>query len=198
MKLLTGSLYMAFFLFSFTTIAQDKSPVKFGKISSADFDLSKYNFDTSVSAVVISDVGSSRFQGNTKGWFSLVFKHQKRVKILNKNGFEAANIEIPLYSQGEDEEKLTDLKAYTYNLENGKVIETKLDVKGAVFKDKINKNWIRKKFTLRGFVTDKESGERLIGASIYIPSKKAGTTSNVYGFFSITSADMSVLPTSVR
>src|SRR5688572_13301160 len=45
---------------------------------------------------------------------------------------------------------------------------------------------IKKKFTLRGFITDKESGERLIGASIYIPSKKAGTTSNVYGFFSIT------------
>lgn len=72
-----------------------------------EFDLSKYNFDTSVSAVVISDVGSSKFEGNIKGWFTLVYKHQKRIKILNKNGFET------------DEEKLTDLKAYTYNLENG-------------------------------------------------------------------------------
>ncbi|HEX6192379.1 MAG TPA: TonB-dependent receptor plug domain-containing protein, partial [Chitinophagaceae bacterium] len=45
---------------------------------------------------------------------------------------------------------------------------------------------VKKKFTLRGFITDRESGERLIGASIYIPAKKAGTTSNVYGFFSIT------------
>lgn len=45
---------------------------------------------------------------------------------------------------------------------------------------------VKKKYTLRGFVTDRESGERLIGASIYIPSRHAGTTSNVYGFFSIT------------
>jgi hypothetical protein len=45
---------------------------------------------------------------------------------------------------------------------------------------------VKRKFTISGYITDKESGERLIGASIYIPSKQAGTTSNVYGFFSIT------------
>src|SRR5438046_6212578 len=107
MKLFTQSLCMAFFLFSFiATFAQEKSTVKFSKISPEDFDLSKYKFDTSVSAVVISDVGSSEFEGNTKGWFTLVFKHQKRIKILNKNGFEAANVEIPLYSNGTNEEKL--------------------------------------------------------------------------------------------
>lgn len=44
----------------------------------------------------------------------------------------------------------------------------------------------KKKYTLRGYITDRESGERLIGASVYIPSKRAGTTSNAYGFFSIT------------
>jgi hypothetical protein len=45
---------------------------------------------------------------------------------------------------------------------------------------------VKKKHTVSGYVTDKESGERLIGASVYIPSKKIGTTSNAYGFFSIT------------
>ena len=150
MKLFPRSLFMAFFLFSFTiSFAQDKSPVKFGKISSDDFNLSKYNFDTSVSAVVISDIGSSKFEGNSKGWFSLVFKQQKRLKILNKNGFDAANIEIPLYSEGEDEEKLIDLKAYTYNLENGNIVKTELE-KDAVFKDKLSKNLITRKFTFPG------------------------------------------------
>ena len=45
------------------------------------------------------------------------------------------------------EEELVTLKAVTYNLENGKVVETKLETKSAVFKDKINKNLVVKKFT---------------------------------------------------
>ncbi len=45
---------------------------------------------------------------------------------------------------------------------------------------------VKKKFTISGFITDQKSGERLIGASIYLPDKGLGTTSNVYGFYSIT------------
>jgi hypothetical protein len=145
-KCLSTGLCMALLFFYLPVNAQEKSPVKFGKISAEDFDLSKYKFDTSVSAVVISDVGSSAFEGNNKGWFTLVFKHQMRVKILNKNGFEAANIRIPLYTAGTSEEKLNDLKAYTYNLENGNVVKTELS-SAAVFKDKYSDNVMLKKFT---------------------------------------------------
>ncbi len=127
-------------------VAQEKSPVKFGKISVEDFDLSKYNIDSSASAVVIADIGSSSFEGNVKGWFTLVFKHQKRIKIINKNGFDAANITIPLYFDGRSEERLEKLKAVTYNVDNGKVIETRLET-GSVFKDKISKNKVIRKFT---------------------------------------------------
>jgi Transglutaminase-like superfamily. len=147
MKLFTGSLCMAFFLLSFAiTFAQEKSPVKFGKISNEDFDLSKYKFDTSVSAVVISDIGSSKFEGNTNGGFTLVFKRQKRIKILNKNGFEAANIEIRLYTDGRNEESLDNLKAYTYNLENGNITKSELQ-SNSIFKDKLSANQLNKKFT---------------------------------------------------
>src|SRR6476646_8128610 len=119
-------------LLPFVAFTQEKSPVKFGKVSPEDFDLSKYKFDTAVSAVVISEIGSSQFQGNTKGWFSLVYKIQKRIKIINKNGFAAADINIALYSDGKDEEKIQNLKATTYNLENGVVVKSDLDDK-AVF-----------------------------------------------------------------
>ena len=145
MRHLIAGLCLALFT-PLVSTAQEKSPVKFGKVGVEDFDLSKKTFDTSVSAVVISDVGSSKFEGNSKGWFTLVFKHQKRFKILNKNGFEAAKVEIPLYFDGEDEEKLADLKAFTYNLENGQVVKTEL-ASSAVFKDKLSKNLVVKKFT---------------------------------------------------
>lgn len=42
------------------------------------------------------------------------------------------------------------------------------------------------RFTLSGFVTDKASGERLKGVSILVVNKNLGTTSNNYGFFSVT------------
>ncbi|MFT7544399.1 MAG: outer membrane receptor for ferrienterochelin and colicin, partial [Gammaproteobacteria bacterium] len=40
--------------------------------------------------------------------------------------------------------------------------------------------------TISGYLSDFENGEKLIGASIYESFSKSGTTSNVYGFYSIT------------
>ncbi|HEX6333023.1 MAG TPA: TonB-dependent receptor, partial [Flavisolibacter sp.] len=45
---------------------------------------------------------------------------------------------------------------------------------------------IKKKFTISGYITDSKSGERLFGASVYLPGRNRGTTSNTYGFFSLT------------
>src|SRR6476646_9061806 len=42
------------------------------------------------------------------------------------------------------------------------------------------------KFTISGYITEKGSKENLPGVSVYVPKLKAGTTSNNYGFFSIT------------
>ncbi len=42
------------------------------------------------------------------------------------------------------------------------------------------------RFTVSGFITEKSSGESLIGVNIYVPAHKAGTVSNNYGFYSIT------------
>lgn len=129
-----------------STAAQEKSPARFGKVTPADFDLSSRKYDSGATAVVIADIGSSDFVGNNKGWFSLEFKHYKRMKILNKNGFKVADVEIPLYTSGNAEEKVDGLKAVTYNLENGKVVETRLDDK-SVFTDNMSKHWKEKKFT---------------------------------------------------
>ena len=42
------------------------------------------------------------------------------------------------------------------------------------------------KFTVSGYVSDKESGELLIGASIYEKTLLKGTSANLYGFYSLT------------
>jgi CarboxypepD_reg-like domain/TonB-dependent Receptor Plug Domain len=42
------------------------------------------------------------------------------------------------------------------------------------------------KVTLSGYVKDAENGEELIGVTIYLPQLQAGTSSNSYGFYSLT------------
>lgn len=42
------------------------------------------------------------------------------------------------------------------------------------------------KFTISGYINEKGSKENLPGVTVYIPKLKAGTTSNSYGFYSIT------------
>ena len=138
--------FKVIFLFSLFIYGQDKSPVKFGKISAEDFK-KVYSIDSSASAVIIADIGSSEITGNLKGWFSIQFKHFKRVHILNKNAYDLANVEIPLYFEGDNEEELRNLKAHTYNLENGKITEAKLDVKNSVYRSSLSKNHVVKKFS---------------------------------------------------
>jgi hypothetical protein len=136
-----------FLLINLQLPAQEGPKIKFGRINPQDFAAQIYTIDSSASAVIVADIGSTEMKGNTKGSFSLEFKNFRRAHILNKNGYDIADVEIPLYTDGRLEEELFGLKAVTYNLENGKVVETKLDVKNAVFKDKISNNLVIRKFT---------------------------------------------------
>ena len=120
---------------------------KFGKITAKNLETKIYTVDSNANAVVLSDVGSTRVQGNTSGWFSLVSKRHTIIHILNKNGYDEASIEIPLYVDGRNEERVSGLKAVTYNLENGKIKETSLEKSGQ-FLETLNKNRKVLKFTM--------------------------------------------------
>ena len=128
--------------------AQDKCPVKFGMVTAADFILPKSGLiDSSTGAVVIADVGSTSFKGNTLGGFTLVFKRQVRIKILNKRSFDLASDEILLYNPYPGIELIPTLEGATYNLENGRVIQTKLNSKD-IFEERAGLSYKKKKFTL--------------------------------------------------
>ncbi|MBT1705463.1 DUF3857 domain-containing protein [Chryseosolibacter indicus] len=123
-----------------------KSPLKFGDIPMDDLNMKVYSKDTSASAVVLSDYGEAYIRINTTT-SSLLFERHTRIKILKKEGLDWANVEVPLYHFGSSEEKVTNLKASTFNLENGKIVEAKMS-KDGIFKDKFNRNIFLHKFTL--------------------------------------------------
>ncbi len=116
-----------------------KTPLKFGDVPMEQILMKEYSADTSASAVVLTDFGESIIQYDESDGFTLQFERLTRIKILTKDGLGWANFSIPLYHDGGNDEKVTGLKGITYNLENGKVIETKLK-SDAVFKEKQDAN----------------------------------------------------------
>lgn len=147
MRILLSFFVCALIIISFPLSAKTTRPkVKYGDVSPKDFEPTVYSVDSSADAVYLYDVGSSYYEGNTTGSFDVVFKRHARIRLLKKNSFDdIATVEIRLYKEGSFEEKLGDLDAATYNIENGKVIATKVD-KGSIFKDK-TENYIILKFT---------------------------------------------------
>ncbi|HWC51959.1 MAG TPA: transglutaminase domain-containing protein [Chitinophagaceae bacterium] len=136
-----------FLLICFYSIAQGKAKNHFDKIRIEDFEQKIYSIDSNADAIIIADVGNTDFTGNNKGWFSLVFERHMRVKVLSGKALSISTIRIPLYVNGDEKEKLSDLEGVTYNLENGSVVESQLDKKD-IFEDKIDKNHIEIKFSM--------------------------------------------------
>ena len=47
------------------------------------------------------------------------------------------------------------------------------------------KDYSEKKYVISGHIKDKNTGEDLLGATIYIKELNGGTVTNLYGFYSI-------------
>lgn len=149
MRIMIRFLLPALLCISAPSLAQEKCPVNFDKISPSDFEIKNTDVDTSFGAIILADVGKSSFEANKKGFFNIEFKVTRRIKILNSKGFDLATVKIPLYrdAANDREELLESVKATTYNLVNGKVEETKLD-KENIFREVLDKKHVIKKFTM--------------------------------------------------
>jgi hypothetical protein len=123
-----------------------KSPIKFGEIALEDLKMTVYSKDSSAAAVILTDYGEA-YITLSASHASLIFERHVRIKILKKEGLQWADASIPLYKSGSDEERVSKLKAATYNLENGKVVVSTMN-KDGVFKEKFNRNVDLQKFTL--------------------------------------------------
>lgn len=116
-----------------------EDPHKLGLVTADDLKMTVYSKDTSAAALVLYDFGESSFT-YTKGT-QLQFKRTLRIKILKKAGLQEANLGIGTYfKEYTSKEKVGQVKGFTYNLENGKVVKTKLDEK-AIFEEKKSANW---------------------------------------------------------
>ena len=130
------------------TCAQEKKTkpkeYKYGKIDLLEFEIKVSGTDSAASAVVLCDIGRGNFD---QGGAVYNFERHVRYKILTKDGYDYANLEIQLYRRNGSETKITSFDGATYNLEGGKIVADKI-TKSAKFSEKQDKNYTLKKFTL--------------------------------------------------
>lgn len=134
-------IYLCLLLLSSLFVGAQKPPVKFGDIPLEDLKMTAYPGDSSAEAVILADYGESTiFYDQSLEAFQIKFDRIRRIKILTKEGLEWADFSIQLYYDNGKYEKLSGLKVVTYNLENGKVLETRLK-NDAILKEKYDLNF---------------------------------------------------------
>lgn len=119
----------------------------FGKVSISDF--SRTDLDSSANAIVLNEFGrSSVFVDDYDNRIKLQHEYHVLIRINNKEGFKNANFEIPSYKRGSYvRDYFDELKAVTYNLENGRIEKTELENK-KVFRENYSPYLDLNKFTL--------------------------------------------------
>jgi hypothetical protein len=107
----------------------------FGGVTTETFAPMAYGIDSAANAVILFDRGEVNFDPsyNSQG-FSIVFERHTRIRLLHKSAFGLATFTLSTSRKGGSNPILQNFKGATYNLEDGKVVNTKLD-KSNIFKD---------------------------------------------------------------
>lgn len=119
---------------------------EFGKVEKEELLETSYEKDSSANAVILYKKQDTYFNATSVS-IDLVTEIHQRIKIYNKEGFDKATISLNLFKSGSSKEKVSKIKAYTFNLEDGKVEKTSLD-KDQIFKNEYSYNYNQVKFTM--------------------------------------------------
>jgi hypothetical protein len=131
-------------LFSSPALAQEKKlRAKYGNITDEEIAMKSYPADPGAPALVLFDRGEFSCRYNQQKGFIFDFERHVRIKIFNKEAYHLADIAIFHFA----DEKIIDMKASSYNLENGVLVETELD-KDNVFNEKLTRYRRMKKLTI--------------------------------------------------
>ncbi len=118
---------------------KEKLPVKWGKISPAEFSIVPQGLDKNAPAIVLCDYGNISISNRT------FYTRHIRIKILNDEGLQYASVEIP-YEVKNRHDDFYEFKAQTLVLENGKIKAYKV-AQNQIEDVVVNDRWHKRKFT---------------------------------------------------
>jgi hypothetical protein len=105
----------------------------FGAITFKDMTMSTYDKDTSAIALVLDEFGEAHIE--SFGEFNLVFTHHQRIKILKQAGARYADVEILVRKTERHTELIRSITASSFNIVDGRITETKFDIKNKYVED---------------------------------------------------------------
>lgn len=138
------SFLIIFFLLYSNLLFSKKDPIRYGKISNFERNIQKTNLDPNADAIILCDFGEINFSGN-----SVEITRHTRIKILNQNGLDEANIILPYISK-DNREQIFKVKAQTININSEGNLEKIKVKKGQIFTIDVNDILMEKRFTFPG------------------------------------------------
>ncbi|MGF1556435.1 DUF3857 domain-containing protein [Paucihalobacter sp.] len=129
-------LAVSFLILKMTVFSQNTFNSNSLLVSIADLKINTYDKDSLANALVLYEYGKSYVD---KESFRLKTEIKVKLKILTKEGLNRANIQIPLYVDGNKEE-ISNINGATYNLVNGNIENTPL-LNNQIFTEKYNERY---------------------------------------------------------
>lgn len=130
-------------LFAATAAAQpiDPRPAEWGEVSSEALMRTAHPTDSNATAIILSDIGESELRRNNT-WS---FERERRIQLLSESAYEDYGTHtVYLY---DEYERIKDIKASTYVLQDGEVVRYELD-DDDIFEEEVNENVDKVSFTL--------------------------------------------------
>lgn len=125
-----------------------KGQSKYGKVTQDELEMTSYPEDTTASALVLYKNGRLNFVYNDERGFLFEYSLEMKIKILKTEGLQYADDQISYYEIDRlRKEEVLKLSGTTYNLEDGKIVKTKLSGDN-IFEEELDEKWKRKKFAM--------------------------------------------------
>ena len=140
------AIFLLLVVVSGSVLAQ-RPPARFGSVSEDLLEKNFYEEYPDAEAVVLFDFGKVSYTYSSNDGFQILIERQVRIKILNKDGLEWGDGKVELYKQSSSRETISKLNGITHNLDDGKIVSTKLSNR-AVFHDVVSENRTEVKFAL--------------------------------------------------
>ena len=149
-RLLFSSLILFILAMACSPVLMAQTPnVKFGSPTDEELTMASYAPDESAPAVFLYQSTRTWYDILT-GKFKVYTEVKTRIKILKPEGKEYADVEIPYINNDNEKsmkEDITGLKAFAYNMENGKMVKTKME-NSSVSRERVDKSHMVLKFSI--------------------------------------------------
>lgn len=117
-------------LFAFVSLLSFGQEFKLGKVLMEELKQDVHKLDPAAPAAILYKRGTTMFDFDKYGNWEVVTEVSVRLKIYKKDGYGFATVDVPITKIGDDSEQVEFFDAVTYNLEDGKIVKSKLQDKG--------------------------------------------------------------------